>query len=266
MKMHFGMLVVSAAVCLLLAGGNVAAQTDGPIVRISTGIEYSSGEYGGTGDIEDLYAPFTVRIDYSRLGLRLTIPYLSVTTPADTVTPGPAATTTEDGLGDIIASVTLYDLYVSPTADFILDASGKVKFGSADVDKGLGTGENDYTLQLNGYRFYDRFTLQGSAGYKVRGDPPGVELEDVFLGSIGGAFRASDRIRLGVFYDYREASLSGLDAIQELSGFASFRLNDRWRLELYAFTGFGDNSPDWGGGLLVTTDLRQLRASGRNSN
>lgn len=260
------MAAVSTAVCLLLAGGNVAAQADGPIVRISTGIEYSSGEYGGTGDIEELYVPFTVRLDYSRLGLRLTIPYLSVTTPADIVTPGPVATTTEDGLGDIIASVTLYDLFVSGTGNFILDASGKVKFGSADVDKGLGTGENDYTLQLNGYRFYDRFTLQGSAGYKVRGDPPGVELRDVFLGSIGGAISATDRTRLGMFYDYREASLSGLDAIEELSGFTSFRLNDRWRLEIYAFTGFGDNSPDWGGGLLLTTDLRQLRASGRNSN
>lgn len=266
MKTHIGMLAVSTAVCLLLASGNAAAQAEGPIVRISTGIEYSSGEYGGIGDIEELYAPFTVRFDYSRLGFRLTIPYLSVTTPADTVTPGPAATTTEDGLGDIIASVTLYDLYVSPTGDFVLDASGKVKFGSADVDKGLGTGENDYTLQLNGYRFYDRFTLQGSAGYKVRGDLPGVDLKDVFLGSIGGAIRASDRTRLGMFYDYREASLSGFDAIQELSGFTSFRLNDRWRLELYAFTGFGDSSPDWGGGLLLTTDLRQLRASGRNSN
>ena len=266
MRIHIGMLAVSMAACLSLAGGNVAAQAESPIVRISTGIEYSSGEYGGTGDIEELYAPLTVRFDYSRLGFRLTIPYLSVTTPADAVTPGPVATTTEDGLGDIIASVTLYDVYVSPTADFILDASGKVKFGSADVDKGLGTGENDYTLQLNGYRFYDRFTLQGSAGYKVRGDPPGIDLRDVFLGSIGGAINASNRTRLGMFYDYREASLIDGDAIQELSGFTSFRLNDRWRLELYAFTGFGDNSPDWGGGLLVTTDLRQLRASGRNSN
>jgi hypothetical protein len=266
MKMHIGMPAVSSAVCLLLAGANVAAQAEGPIVRLSTGIEYSSGEYGGTGDIEELYAPFTVRFDYSRVGFRLTIPYLSVTTPADDVAPGPVSTTTEDGLGDVIASVTLYDLFVSPTGDFVLDVSGKVKFGSADVDKGLGTGENDYTFLLNGYRFYERFALQGSAGYKVRGDPPGVELRDVFLGSIGGAISASDRTRLGMFFDYREASLVGGDAIQELSGFTSFRLNDRWRLEFYAFTGFGDNSPDWGGGMLLTTDLRQLRASSRNSN
>ncbi len=265
MKTHYRLLTVCTAVCLSLVGGYATAQTDGPIIRISTGIEYTSGEYGGTGDIEDLYVPFTVRFDYSRLGFRLTIPYLRVTAPADAIAPGPDASTTEGGLGDVIAGVTLYDAFVSATGNVVVDVSGKVKFGTADVDKGLGTGENDYTLQLNGYRFFDRFTLQGSAGYKLRGDPPGVELKDVFLGSVGGAFSASGRTRLGIFYDYREASLSGFDAPQELSGFASFRLNDRWRLEVYALTGFGDSSPDWGGGMLLTTDLRQLRAAGRYS-
>jgi len=265
MKTHYGLLAVSTAVCLSLMGGYAAAQTDGPMIRISTGVEYTSGEYGGSGDIEDLYVPFTVRFDYSRLGLRLTIPYLRVTAPADAIAPGPETTTTEGGLGDVIAGATLYDVFVNDAADLVLDVSGKIKFGTADVDKGLGTGENDYTLQLNAYRFFYRFTLQGSVGYKLRGDPPGIDLEDVFLGSIGGSFSATSRTRLGMFYDYREASLKGGDALQELSGFASFSLNDRWRLELYALTGFGNNSPDWGGGLLLTTDLRQLRAAGRYS-
>jgi len=260
-----------AIAAFVLMSGEGAAQEAGADLRFSTGIEYSTGEYGGTDDIEELYVPFTFRAGFDRIGLRFTVPYLRVTAPDDTIItdpgaeplPGSGATATESGLGDVIAALTLYDIYVSDDAGFVIDATGKIKFATADEAKGLGTGENDYTLQFDAFRFFDRLSLHGTAGYRLRGDPPGLELNDVFLASVGGAFLASDNTMLGMYFDYRESAISGMDDIQELSGFASFRLGQAWRMELYAFTGLTDSSTDFGGGLLFSTDLSQLRVSDR---
>ena len=260
-----------AIAAFVLASADGAAQDAGADLRFSTGVEYSTGKYGGTDDIEDLNVPFTFRIGVDRIGFRITAPYLSVTAPDDTVItdpgteplPGSGATVTESGFGDVIGALTLYDLYVSDNANFVVDATGKIKFATADETKGLGTGENDYTLQFDAYRFFDRLSVQGTAGYRLRGDPPGIDLNDVFIASVGGAWLASDSTMLGMYFDYRESSISGIDDVQELSGFASFRLSRAWRVEFYAFTGLTDSSTDYGGGLLFSTNLSQLRVSDR---
>jgi hypothetical protein len=261
--------VAIAAFVLISADGR--AEDAGANLRFSTGIEYSTGEYGGTDDIEELYVPFTFRAWFDRVGLRLTVPYLRVTAPDETIItdpgteplPGSGASVTESGLGDVIGALTLYDVYVSDDANFVIDVTGKIKFATADEAKGLGTGENDYTLQMDAFRFFDRLSLQGSAGYRLRGEPPGVDLNDVFLASVGGAYLASDNTMVGMYFDYRQSALSGTDDVQELSGFASFRLGRAWRMEVYAFTGLTDSSTDFGGGILFSTDLSQLRVSER---
>jgi len=242
------------ALALALASASAVAQN----VTWSTGLEYSSGKYGGTEDIEDLYVPITGRLNLERVSIELTVPYLSVRAPAGTTVtdpgsellPGAGDSNTESGLGDVLAGVTVYDVLYSDNLDLALDISGKVKFGTADVDKGLGTGENDYTLRADLYKFVGQFTLLGSAGYKLRGDPAGTDLENVWLGSLGSIIAPSDRVRVGMFYDYRESALADGDAISELSAFVSRHLNDKVSLQFYAFTGFGDSSPDWGAGVL----------------
>jgi hypothetical protein len=270
MNRKFPVLPGIAAIGFALASTVASGQTESALVSFSTGVEYSSGTYGGTDDLEEMYVPLTMRIDNQRFGLRLTVPYLRVDFPVE-VDPveqpvsESASMVAQSGLGDIIASATLYNVYMNRDADFVVDLTGKIKFGTADEQKGLGTGENDYTFQVEAYRFLDRFTLQGLAGYRLRGEPPGIELDDVFLASVGSTFRASPGANLGIYYDYRQAAFSGIDDIQEVSGYASFRLNENWRMQFYAFTGFGNNSPEFGGGILVTTDLRRPRLSDRNA-
>jgi len=260
-----------AVAALVMMSTQVAAQEAGNSLRFSTGIEYSSGKYGGTDDIEEIYVPFTVRFGLDRVGFRLTVPYLAVDAPPDAIItddgaeplPDGGTSVTETGLGDVIGAITLYDLFVSDSGNFVADVTGKIKLATADEDRGLGTGENDYTLQLDGYRFFDNFTLQGAVGYRWRGSPPGIQLNDVMLGSIGGAYAASANTIVGMYFDYRQSAISGADDIQELSGFASFRLGRAWRMDVYAFTGLTDSSTDFGGGVLFSTDLSQLRVSER---
>jgi hypothetical protein len=250
-------ILVSAAVIGILFAGSAKASEPGDLgVRLSTGIEYSSGTYGGEEDIEELYVPVTMRLDQGRWALRLTVPYVRVSETA--------SMPTESGLGDVIAGVTMYDVYVNKHSDFFVDLTGRVKFGTADEEKGLGTGENDYTIQASAYKYLSYVTLQGMAGYRFRGEPEGYSLNDVVLASFGGVFGPAPATSLGLFYDFRESALANADDIHEVSGFVSRRFNDSWRMEFYVFTGFGDSSADWGGGLLVTTDLRELRISDRD--
>lgn len=247
----FGIVLATTSV-------NAIAEGDGSAISWASGIEYSSGTYGGTEDIEDLYVPLIARFSTDRMAFELTVPYLSVTAPQGTTVTEPGnepvlgsgATTTERGIGDIIAGVTLYDVFYSDGLGLALDLSGQIKFGTADEAKGLGTGEQDFTIRADVYKYYEQFTLLGSVGYKFRGDPSGFDLENVFLGSIGGAFSANDDARIGLIYDYRESALAGGDAVSELSAFFSRDWNDRWHMQLYAFTGFSDSSADWGAGIL----------------
>ncbi len=243
---------------LMVANVNAIAEEGNTFISWSTGIEYSSGTYGGTADIEDFYVPIIARIGYERVSFELTVPYLSVRAPAGTILPEPGnepvsgsgPTTTESGLGDVIAGVTLYDVFYSGEHDIALDLTGKIKFGTADESKGLGTGEQDYTLRADLFKFFEQFTLLGSAGYKLRGDPPGLDLKNVLLGSVGGVYSMTEKSRLGLIYDYRESALADGDAVSELSVFLSRSLTDSWQIQFYVFTGFTESSADRGAGIL----------------
>lgn len=254
--------IILPAMLFAVLSTAASAQTSDKTLRLSTGLEYSSGTYGGTETIEDLYIPVIGSVNHGRISFELTVPYLSVTAPAGTTITEPGGeplsgsgpTSTESGLGDIVAGATLYDVFYSSDFGIALDVTGKIKFGTADEEKGLGTGEQDYTLRADLYKFFEQFTLMGSAGYKFRGDPADQDLENVLLGSIGGVFAPTDKSRVGLIYDYRESALPDGDAVSEVSAFLSRNLNDTWRLQFYAFTGFSDSSPDWGGGVLVSVN------------
>ena len=59
-------------------------------MRLSTGLEYSTGTYGGEDDIEEFYVPLTFNINTDRIGFSLSVPFLSVRAPAGIVTDGQA--------------------------------------------------------------------------------------------------------------------------------------------------------------------------------
>ena len=239
--------------CGLLAAPAALAQADAyPRLSVSTGASISEGSYGTDATIRDTYVPLGFTAVFERVAFGITVPYLSVDTTSEGVT------TTEKGLGDISASLTAFDVLYSDRYDLALDVTGAVKFGSADRDKGLGTGENDATLYLDGYKFYDSVTLFGSLGYRWRGEPPEVSLDDVLLATVGLTYTTTGGHSLGAMANYRQSSIPEFDDIQELQGYFVVPLGDALDLEIYAFTGFTDSSPDWGAGFAIAADLRRL--------
>ncbi|HEY5641414.1 MAG TPA: hypothetical protein VIS31_00935, partial [Woeseiaceae bacterium] len=109
---------IGFAGCLLLTGMVALADDSGPKVTLGTGVEVTSGTYGGDADIEDLYVPLSATLDYGNVAFRVTVPYLSVRAPEGTAITGPGGEpipgtgeiVTNRGLGDVIGSVTVYDV------------------------------------------------------------------------------------------------------------------------------------------------------------
>ena len=239
------------------------ASAEAPRLSVGVGAEYTTGDYGGDESVDEVYVPVTGTLDFARVAVRLTVPFLSVRAPELTTVTGPdgqpvvgvGPRVTESGLGDVLASITVFDVISAGGGDFALDLTGKVKFGTADEDKGLGTGEQDYSLQADVFRFFDKATLMGTAGYAFRGDPAGYDLDNTFFASVGASQLVTERLRVGAFFDFRDASVPDTDALQELSAWLSTRVGEHGLVQFYVLAGFGDSSPDWGGGLSFSTSF-----------
>jgi hypothetical protein len=232
-------------------------------LRFSFGAEYATGEYGGNKSIDEWYLPVTGEYLTGSWLFRLTVPYIEVTAPAGTVVSGGRGgdfivsgrgpRRTESGLGDIIAGVTYQDILgTEQSVGLAVDLSGDIKFGPADEDKGLGTGENDYTVQADVYKYLDAFTPYATLGYRFRGDPDGANLDNGWLYTLGTMYRVSDRVSWSADYYFSEASSSASDDAKELSAGLSYNVNERQRLLGYVIKGVSDGSPDWGVGVLFT--------------
>src|SRR5258707_10334533 len=130
-----------------------SVQSDG--FSLTTGADYSTGKYGGTSSTDILYVPLTGAYEMDKWLFKVTVPHIMVTGPRNVVRgigiikskkAGPR--TTQSGVGDVVARVTRN--LIHQTGDgTLVDLTGKVKFGTADAGKALGTGENDYGAQID---------------------------------------------------------------------------------------------------------------------
>lgn len=232
----------------------VAAETG---FSLTTGLDYSTGKYGGTETTEIYYVPVTGKYEADEYTLKLTVPYLRVTGPGNVLIDlgpiGPASTTstTQSGLGDIVVAGT-YNMYEGRGNGTLVDVTAKIKFATADEAKGLGTGKNDYALQADLYKTLGKNNLFGTLGYRVMGDPAGVTLNNVFFASLGAGHQYSQETSAGLILDLREKVSATSFAQQELTVYVSHKLGKTWKAQAYALKGFSDGSPDWGAGAMFT--------------
>lgn len=262
MKVPMKKICLATAITLTSLSGlalQSAYADDNGVFTITSGVDYSSGKYGNNDRTDITSVPVIGKYEIDRLTLKLTVPYVTITGPGN-VSPGigkfkdttaTSRRTTESGLGDIVAGAT-YNLYAGSAAVPVIDITGKVKFGTADQDKGLGTGENDYSAQVDLYKAYGDFTALAGLGYRVYGDTSSTPLDNVFYGSVGGTYKVASAATAGVVYDYRPAITSNGSPVSEATAFVNYKLNSNWKAQGYLVKGFADGSPDYGVGALVS--------------
>jgi len=237
----------------------------------SAGIEYSTGKYGNTQSTDITYVPFTLNYAAGRAAFGLTLAYISITGPGGVIpgmgrisTPGSVmsgggmfgtqgstqATTTNSGMGDVIASAA-YRLHASEARS--LDVVGKIKFGTADADKGLGTGENDYAAQLDGrFRLGEANTLFATAGYKIVGKPAGIVTNNVAYGTLGMDHMLGGGTRIGAMYNAAQSAFATSATLRDVTVYASQNVSGDTTIQVALLKGLADGSPDFGGKLFVS--------------
>jgi hypothetical protein len=229
---------------------------------LQTGVDYTSGEYGASEDTRILYIPLTVKTEGQRYFARVTVPYIEVDAPVggDIIAIGPdgqpirASTgdrAKDDGVGDVVAAVG-YSVINGAASGATVDVVGKVKFGTAEEEKGLGTGEDDYSVQIDGYKVFKKMTYLLTVGYRVYGDPPDIDFDNVFFGSAGAIYKLQPNISGGLIYDFRESIIAGGDEQSELTAFVTRKIAGNRKVQGYVVGGLSDASPDWGLGLMLT--------------
>lgn len=243
-----------------------SAATDGE-TSILLGAEYTSGDYGTSSKTKIWYFPVTLRYETDANAASVTVSYLSVEGRGDVVVAGGGmgmgsqtvtrtstlnGTSTNSGFGDVILTGSHK---LSGTASSRIDLTGKIKLGTADETDNLGTGENDYAVQLDFEKDSNSNSVFGSAGYKFLGDPPGTDYKNVFYGYIGLSHKLDAVRTAGLALDVQQAAVSGGSALSEITLFLSNKFDKKTRLTGYFLKGFANGSPDWG--LGVTLKLTQ---------
>lgn len=236
---------------------------------LGIGVDYSSGEYGGDTTTEILSLPVTAKFTSGNWSYKASLPWLRVSGDPN-VLPGlgsvvntnpfgrgrggilPPADTQESGTASGIGDLRLAATYSFDTGGPLgIDLTGNAKIATADEDKGLGTGANDYGLALDLYRDFDGTLLFGGVGYTVLGESSFVDVDSVLNANVGASWRVGGG-RLGAMYDWRESASSGFEDRSEVTGFYGFNAGEASKFQIYATAGLSDGSPDWGGGVSYT--------------
>jgi hypothetical protein len=228
--------------------------------RIATGFDFSSGDYGDELDTDIFYIPMTMKFIHFPWTARVTVPYLQIT-GAGNVVGGVdggivvddvgAQQTTEAGLGDVVASLT-YSLDSAMTTATLIDLQAKVKLPTADADQGLGTGESDYSFQIDLARAYGPVMPFATFGYQFMGESDTFALDDRAYLSLGAGYKLGPKMNVGILYDFREAASASADDAQELLSYATWKASQNWVLNSYVSIGLTDGSPNRGVGTQLS--------------
>ncbi|MFZ2855605.1 MAG: hypothetical protein WAZ34_16030 [Rhodocyclaceae bacterium] len=249
-------------VCALLIVASGPALAGDNAFSLSAGMEYSTGNYGAQESTDIQYFPVTGKYQAGPLILKLMVPYVSITGPANVIgglgNVMPVATAgggtpprrSASGQGDVVAAGS-YNVYQNGATGLLLDLTGKVKFATADDSKGLGTGKNDFSLQADVVKQRGAWMLFGSLGWRKMGDPDGSDFKDPWFGSAGASYGLNAATQLGALYETRQSVIDGGAKLSELMLFASYQLAPSYTLQGYVIKGFTDGSPDWGGGTVL---------------
>ncbi|OYY93759.1 MAG: hypothetical protein B7Y41_09825 [Hydrogenophilales bacterium 28-61-23] len=249
---------LSAALLALFCGPGWAGE-----LSLTTGLDTSSGKYGGTASTVVRYVPFTVKYEQGRSTYKVTLPYVSITSPSGGGTVsidgngniissgGAGPSVTQSGLGDVVGSYS-YSLIEEPLHGWLMDATVKVKLPTGDEAKGLSTGERDFTVLADFYYPAGKWTPFVTLGYRMPGNPPGGTLRNTWLGSLGVGHKLSQTNSAGFMFDAREATSANSVGSRELTAYWVHKFTPQTKFQLYAVKGFSDASADYGLGAMLT--------------
>ena len=242
LKTSWSSILIALSSMVLASQTVQAATTVAPSIdtttKISTGLFYMSGQSDtiNNADVNTTSVPLLVSVKKGRLSFGLSTAYLSVD----------SNDISAEGMGDTTVSLG-YDLMESPW----LTLKVKEKFATGDENKGLSTGENDTSVQLDYfYPLQANTALFANIGHKFVGKVTGIAMQDSTYASIGTGYTYADKTNIGVSLDYRQSIFTELDDQTGLSVFMSKPINKNYSVS--AFGGY-DSSQTSSVGITLTS-------------
>jgi hypothetical protein len=257
--------------CLLglIASSHAAEQRDIGLTpsegySLTVGLEYESGDYG-TSATTDLWrvpvgidyvkGPFSAGVNTAYLSAKSTGAItISNMTHMTSVSTSSSSVRSASGIGDINLYAS-YQLPADTSSDFIYHVTGRLKLGTADEKKGLGTGENDYAVEGGLLTAYDKFYVFANLGYQVTGDSATVNYDNVWYANAGATYPMTKARSVGAMLEVSQAATPGFDSPAQLTLFLNQKLDTQRQLYFYLLLGLSNGSPDSGVGVNMTVAL-----------
>ena len=227
-------------------------------LSFTTGVDYSSGNYGLADKTKILVVPIVARLLAGDVAVTGSIPYVRLETPGGVVLgpdgnpiPGvPSAGGKTNGFGDVSLGAK-YTVPEKLVGGVDLSVGGKVKLPTASKSKGLTTGKTDFAATIEAGYTFGTVSPFLEVGYRWLGDPTGVDLRDGPTLSVGSSFAFGQTVVI-TSYDYARSATASTKDSNELFGGVAVPVGKRLTLTGYGTKGLSNGSPDFGFGLLVT--------------
>jgi len=263
--------IISLVAAAAITGSALYAQSS---TTLSIGGTYSEGDFGTQNTTKTYYVPVVAAYQNGMFSASVTVPYLQIDSegsftwtsggavPISPAKPGdfnnqtsgnfdpfnpPSGTTTTQtktqtsGLGDVILNM---GYTFVPANGLYLKTSALMKVATADDKKGLGTGEHDYSAQLDLYKIIGKGYVFVSGGYTLTGDSDITEYNDVWYASTALGYNVSNTLSAGVNYSYRQALFDTVDDTQSVSPYLSYKISKGFKVDLSYAHGLSDASAD----------------------
>lgn len=158
----------------------------------------------------------------------------------------PDAGKSEEGIGDVNI-VAKYLLVPGGDENPAFTVKGVVKMDNGDYDKGLGSGDKDYSVIAVASETVGQLTGHGQYGYTWIGNKKDENLRNITLYGVALDYAASEPFHLlaevnGNRHPDRTAEEDPRNA---LIG-ATYKISDKLTLDAAYKWGLNDESPDWG--------------------
>ncbi len=124
---------------------------------------------------------------------------------------------------------------------------GRVKFPTADEDKGLGTGETDFSMGTEMVRrFAGPYLAFFDISYTWIGSRADIDYDNRVAWDIGIGYEIRADVLLSLFYEHRTAITAGGKDSRSVYGLVNWLI--RRDLSLYGMleSGVSDGGPDFG--------------------
>ena len=247
--------------CAALAAPAADRADAEPGFSVKLGYDRSVGKYDQPADTVVSTSSVTATYDIGDYSFDVVLPYLQEKGPGRLITVGgrrPIVVAGPDrkasGRGDVTVGMTRFLLNEDQHA-VDLDLGAIYKFGTASVDKGLGTGKDDVSIQAALGRSLGDFNATLSAGYVFVGKPADQSLRDAAYGSFDLSYRLNEAVSAGFTYSAGAAVVKGISGGRDGTAYVNFKPTKNFRVEVYYLKGWGSQSPDRGGGLTLACDI-----------